>query len=169
MPEYYSFTSYDITLADSAEIIKEQELIKQLAIQLAGSSQIDPEILLIVSTSKSLTEMKQLVRKSIQEKKLENNQLQQLTQQLQEAQKNMQQMQKQLEESTRKIAQLNEKKLNIEQQNNQMDQELGYFKIQTEKELKEKELDLIKERNKLEAAQLLDSNPLNDEIKDNKF
>lgn len=169
LPEYYSFTSYDITLADSAEIIKEQELIKQLAIQLAGSSQIDPEILLIVSTSKSLTEMKQLVRKSIQEKKLENNQLQQLTQQLQEAQKNMQQMQKQLEESTRKIAQLNEKKLNIEQQNNQMDQELGYFKIQTEKELKEKELDLIKERNKLEAAQLLDSNPLNDEIKDNKF
>ena len=29
--EYYTFTSYDISLADSAEIIKEQETIKQLA------------------------------------------------------------------------------------------------------------------------------------------
>jgi hypothetical protein len=31
LPEYYTFTSYDISLADSAEIIKEQETIKQLA------------------------------------------------------------------------------------------------------------------------------------------
>jgi hypothetical protein len=31
LPEHYSFTSYDISLADSAEIIKEQETIKQLA------------------------------------------------------------------------------------------------------------------------------------------
>ena len=164
LPEYYSFTSYDISLADSAEIIKEQELIKQLAIQLASSSQVDPEILLIVSTSKSLTEMKELTLKSIREKKIENNQIQQLSQQLQEAQKNMQDMQKQLEASTKKIAQLNERKLNIEQQNNQMDQEIAYAKIEAEKETKNRELDLIEQRNKLEAAQLFDSNSNNDQI-----
>ncbi len=28
LPEYYSFTSYDIHLADSSEIIKEQEMLK---------------------------------------------------------------------------------------------------------------------------------------------
>lgn len=64
----------------------------------------------------------------------------------------MQQMQKQLEQSTRKLAQLNEKKLNIEQQNNQMDQELGYYKIEKDAEIKNRELDLIEQRNKLEAA-----------------
>lgn len=164
LPEYYSFTSYDISLADSTEIIKEQELIKQLAMQLAGSNQVDPEILFIVSTSKSLTEMKELTLKSIREKKIENNQLQQLQQQLQQAQQNMQEMQKQLEQSTKKIAQLNEKKLNIEQQNNQMDQEIAYAKIQAEKELKDRELDLIEQRNKLEVAQLFDQNPNNDAI-----
>lgn len=168
LPEYYSFTSYDISLADSTEIIKEQELIKQLAMQLAGSNQVDPEILFIVSTSKSLTEMKELTLKSIREKKIENNQLIQLQQQLQQAQQNMQEMQKQLEQSTKKIAQLNEKKLNIEQQNNQMDQEIAYAKIQAEKELKDRELDLIEQRNKLEAAQLFDNAKQNDAINFNK-
>jgi hypothetical protein len=72
-PEYYTTTSFDIHLADSAEIIKEQDMIKQLAMQLAGSNQVDPEILFIVTSCKSLTEMRELTIKSIREKKLENN------------------------------------------------------------------------------------------------
>ena len=168
IPKYYTSTSFDIHIADSAEIIKEQQLIQQLAIQLAGSNQVDPEILFIVSTSKSLTEMKELTLKSIKEKKIENNQLMQLQQQLEEAQQNMQQMQKQLEQSTKKIAQLNEKKLNIEQQNNQMDQEIAYAKIQAEKELKDRELDLIEKRNQLEFTQLFDSSPQNDKINNSR-
>lgn len=169
LPEYYTFTSYDVQLADSAEIIKEQELIKQLSMQLASQGQVDPEILLIVSTSKSLTEMKELTLKSIREKKIENNQLQQLTQQLEQAQEQQKQLQKQLEQSTKKIAALNERKLNIEQQNNQMDQELGYYKIKEDSKIRNRELDLIQERNKLEAAQLLDNNPNNDAVKNNKY
>lgn len=169
LPEYYTFTSYDVQLADSAEIIKEQELIKQLSMQLASQGQVDPEILLIVSTSKSLTEMKELTLKSIREKKIENNQLQQLTQQLEQAQEQQKQLQKQLEQSTKKIAALNEKKLNIEQQNNQMDQELGYYKIKEDSKIRNRELDLMQERNKLEAAQLLDNNPNNDAVKNNKY
>lgn len=169
LPEYYTFTSYDINLADTTEIMKEQELIKQLALQLVGSNQFDPEILMIVSTSKSLTEMKELSMKCIKEKKLENDQIQQLTQQLQQAQEQQKQMQKQLEESTRKIAQLNEKKLNLEQQNNQMDQEIEYAKIRSNEDLKNRELDIIEQRNKLEAAQLMDDNPNNDAIKNNKY
>ena len=163
-PKYYTTTSFDIHLADSAEIIKEQEMIKQLAMQFAGSNLVDPETLFIMATSKSLTEMREAAIKSLREKKAENNQLQQLQQQLEEAQQNMQQMQKQLEQSTKKLAQLNEKKLNIEQQNNQMDQELGYYKIEKDAELKNRELDIIEQRNKLEAAQLLDNNPNNDEV-----
>ena len=169
LPEYYTFTSYDINLADTTEIMKEQELIKQLALQLVGSNQFDPEILMIVSTSKSLTEMKELSMKCIKEKKLENDQIQQLTQQLQQAQEQQKQMQKQLEESTRKIAQLNEKKLNLEQQNNQMDQEIEYAKIRSNEDLKNRELDIIEQRNKLEAAQLMDDNPNNDAITNNKY
>jgi hypothetical protein len=75
LPEYYSFTSYDIHLADSAEIIKEQEMLKQLAQGYMQSNMMDPEILFIIYNSKSLTEMRELAMKSIREKKIENNQL----------------------------------------------------------------------------------------------
>ena len=164
LPEYYSFTSYDISLADSAEIIKEQEMIKQLAQGYMASNLMDPEILFIIYNSKSLTEMRELAMKSIREKKLENNQLQQLQQQLEQAQQQQKEMQKQLEASTKKVTQLNERKLNIEQQNNQMDQELGYYKIEKDAELRSRELDIMEQKNKLELAQLFDSNPGNDEV-----
>lgn len=169
LPEYYTFTSYDIDLADSAQVIKEQELIKNIGMQYLGSNMMDPEIMLIINTSKSLTEMKELAMKSIREKKIENNQIQQLQQQLQQAQQQQQQMQKQLEESTRKIAQLNEKKLNIEQQNNQAEQSIKWAKVKGDLENRERELQLIQERNKLEAAQLFDNIPQNDKISNVKI
>jgi len=96
--------------------------------------------------------MKELAMKCIKEKKLENDQIRQLTQQLEQAQEQQKQMQKQLEESTRKIAQLNEKKLNIEARDQQIDQEIEYAKIRSNEELKNRELDLIEERNKIEFA-----------------
>ena len=164
LPEYYSFTSYDIHLADSSEIIKEQEMLKQLAQGYMQSSMMDPEILFIIYNSKSLTEMRELAMRSIREKKLENNQLQQLQQQLEQAQQQQKEMQKQLEASTKKLAQLNERKLNLEQQNNQMDQELGYYKIEKDAELRSRELDIMEQKNKLEMAQLFDANPNNDEV-----
>lgn len=164
LPEYYSFTSYDIHLADSSEIIKEQEMLKQLAQGYMQSNMMDPEILFIIYNSKSLTEMRELAMKSIREKKIENNQLQQLQQQLEQAQQQQKEMQKQLEASTKKLAQLNERKLNIEQQNNQMDQELGYYKIEKDAELRSRELDIMEQKNKLELAQLFDTNPNNDEV-----
>ena len=166
LPEHYSFTDYDIHLADSTEIIKEMELLKQVALQLASQSQVDPEILLIVTTSKSLTELNESIRKSIREKKIENNQVVQLNQQLEQAQNQINQLQSQLEQSTKKITQLNDKKLAIEQQDNQMRQQIDWFKAQTDRQFKETQVEAMREKNKLEAAQLLDNNPNNDEIDD---
>lgn len=166
LPEHYSSTDFDIHLADSSEIMKEMELLKQLALQLASSSQIDPEILLIVSTSKSLTEMNESIRRSIREKKIENNQLQQLSQQLEQAQNQVNQLQQQLEQSTKQITRLNDKKLTIEQQDNQVRQQIDWFKAQTDRQFKETQIEAMREKNKLEAAQLLDNNPNNDEIDD---
>ena len=142
------------------------ELLKQVALQLASQSQVDPEILLIVTTSKSLTELNESIRKSIREKKIENNQVVQLNQQLEQAQNQINQLQSQLEQSTKKITQLNDKKLAIEQQDNQMRQQIDWFKAQTDRQFKETQVEAMREKNKLEAAQLLDNNPNNDEIDD---
>ena len=76
LPEHFLASDIDVHLADSQEIMKERDLIKQLTVELMGSGAIDPEILIAVSTSKSLTEMKIQVSKSMKRKKEENDQLQ---------------------------------------------------------------------------------------------
>lgn len=169
LPEYYSQTDYDVHLANTVDAMKETELIRQLAMQLASQNLVDPEILVLVTTSKSLTELKTSVQNSIIQKKLENNQIQQLSQQLQEAQNNLEKMQKQLEESTKKITQLNERKMAIEQQNNQQRASIDWFKVKSDADYKKKELDLMEKRNKIETLELVDNNPKNDEVQDAKI
>lgn len=169
LPEYYSQTDYDVHLADTTEILKEQDLLKQMAMQLAGNNQVDPEVLIDITTSKSLTEMKEALRRTIKQKKLENNQITQLTQQLQEAQQNAEKMQKQLEANTKKLQSLNEKSLAIEEQNNIAEQSIKWYDVKSKAEAKERELDLIEKRNQLEAAQLIDTNPNNDEVRNDKY
>ena len=169
LPEYYSQTDYDVHLADTTEILKEQDLLRQMAMQLSGNNQVDPEVLIDITTSKSLTEMKEALRRTIKQKKLENNQIVQLTQQLQEAQDQAEKMQKQLEANTKKLQQLNEKKLAIEQQDNVTKQEIEWYKVKSDDENKKAEIELVKQRNQIEAAQLLDENKTNDEVRNDKF
>jgi len=56
--------------------------------------------------------------------------------------------------------------LAIEQQDNQMRQQIDWFKAQTDRQFKETQIEAMREKNKLEAAQLLDTNPNNDEVDD---
>lgn len=155
LPEYYSFTDFDIHVADSAEIIKEMNFMQQMAMQLASQNQVDPEILMIVSHSKSLTEMYQAVSKSIQQKKLENNQIQQLQQQLEQAAQQAQKLQQQLEANTKKIAQFNQDKLNIEQADNDAKNQIAWFKVKADADAKDRELDIMENKNKLEMLQVV--------------
>lgn len=163
-PEHYSMTTYDVHISDSSQIIKEQEQLKMLAQSYLQSNLMDPEILVQITTASSLSEMKKAVLETVRAKKTENDQLAQLQQALQEAQTQQQELQKQLEKSTQQIIKFNEKRLAIEEQNNAMEQEIARYKIDVQRELKERELDLIENRNKIEAMELLDNNPANNEV-----
>lgn len=165
LPENFSFTDYDIHLADANELEKEQETIKQYALEYTKSQQIDPLDMVTIATSNSLTEMRDLMYKSAERKKKENDQFAELTKQYEQAQQQIKDLTKQLDASTKKLQQLDEKKLAIEQQDNQMRQNIEWFKAKADAEYKEKQLDLIKQRNKLEAAQLFDDNKRNDEVR----
>ena len=165
LPEHYSFTDYDIHIADSTELIKEKELLKQLAIQLASSSQIDPEILLIVTTCKSMTELRLEMEKSMKRKKEENNQLQKLNDAYNQAQQQLQQMQSELQKATNQVNQLNADKIAIDKQKLKQDYDLGVLKITTDKDYKGEMTEIEKRRVELEALQLIDTNPKNNEVK----
>lgn len=165
LPEYFTMSDQDIHIADSQEIIKERETIKQLAMELTKGGMVDPDILIAVSTSTSLTEMKLAVAKSIKNKKEENNQLQQLSQQSQQAQQQLKELQAAFEKAQAKIESLNEAKLQIDREKIQKNYESDMFKIKTTKEFNEEKIVQEKRRIDLEALQLIDTNQNNDEIK----
>ena len=151
LPEYFTISDYDIHIADSQEIIKERETIKQLTMELTKGGMVDPDILIAVSTSTSLTEMKLAVAKSIKNKKEENNQLQQLSQQSQQAQQQLKELQAAFEKAQAKIESLNEAKLQIDREKIQKNYETDMFKIKTTKEFNEEKIVQEKRRIDLEA------------------
>ena len=165
LPEYFTVSDYDIHIADSQEIIKERETIKQLTMELTKGGMVDPDILIAVSTSTSLTEMKLAVAKSIKNKKEENNQLQQLSQQSQQAQQQLKELQAEFEKAQAKIESLNEAKLQIDREKIQKNYETDMFKIKTTKEFNEEKIAQEKRRVDVEALQLIDNNPNNDEVR----
>ena len=165
LPEYFTMSDQDIHIADSQEIIKERETIKQLTMELTKGGMVDPDILIAVSTSTSLTEMKLAVAKSIKNKKEENNQLQQLNQQSQQAQQQLKELQAAFEKAQAKIESLNEAKLQIDREKIQKNYETDMFKINTAKEFNEQKIEQEKRRVDVEALQLIDNNPNNDEVR----
>ena len=165
LPEHFSFTDYDIHIADSTEFIKEKETLKQLAIQLSSNNQIDPELLLLVTTAKSMTEMKLAMEKSIKRKKEENNQLQKINEAYTQAQDQIKQMQNELQKASQQVQQLNAEKLNLDKQKLKQDYDLGILKITTDKDYKGEMTEIEKQRVDLEALQLIDNNKTNDEVK----
>ena len=165
LPEYYTVTDYDIHIITSAEVIKEMEQIKALIPEFIKAGIVSADILMDIMTSKSLTEMKSKVNKSIKKQKAENNQIQQLTQQVEELQGNLQKASQQLQQAQQKIEQLNEAKLQIEKEKIQMQYQLDDYKNKTDRTFKEAQAENDTKRTQIELMQLYDGNPYNDEVK----
>ena len=165
LPEYFTVSDFDIHLTTSSEIVKEMEQIKALIPEFVKAGIVSADIIMDIMTSKSLTEMKVKVKKSIKKQKEENNQIQQLTQQVTELQNNLQQAQQQLQKAQVKIEQLNEAKLQIEQQKIQLQYQVDNYKAQTDRKYKESQAENDTKRTEIELLQLNDGNPYNDEVK----
>lgn len=165
LPEHYTLTDFDLHIADSAEIIKEQTEIKQIAMEFVKGGIIEPDIILEMMTSKSLTRMKEDVTNSMFRKKKEADQLGKLSQQVQELDGQLKQTTSEAEKLQKQVEQLNTEKLKLEQDRLAFEKELEWFKAKAESSYNEGKLEFEKQRVQLEGAQLLDNNSRNDEIK----
>lgn len=166
LPEHFTVTDYDIHIIASSEVMEDLQTIKQMVPELAKMQAVTPDILIEALTSKSLTDLKYKVQKSIKMQKEENNQLMQLQQQLEEAQQQLQQMQGELQKSQQKVQQLDEKRLMLEQEKINLDYQVNWLKATTDKTYKERQMDVEEKRTEIEIMQLNDGNPYNDKIKD---
>ena len=165
LPEHYTVTDFDIHIADSQQINKDKEFLKNMANSLVQGGQVDPELLLLTSTSKSLTEMKYSLANNIAKRKEENNQLQQLSQQNQELQQQIQELSKQLQKAQSQVDQYHQEKIQMDKYKVDKNYEIEMKKLELDDDYKENITDVQKRRIELEALQLLDLNTKNDEIK----
>ena len=166
LPEYFTMTDYDIHIVNTQDIIKDTEQLRALVPQFIQGGIVDPEVIIDIATSKSLTQIKTNLHKSIRKQKQENNQIQQLSQQLQQSQEQLKEVQDQLEKTTHKLEQLNEAKLQIEREKIQKDYELTMYKNKTERDYKENVAKNDDRRTSIEVLQLTDGNPYNDKVLD---
>lgn len=166
LPEYFTVTDFDIHIIASSEVMEDLQTIKSMIPELAKMQAITPDILIEAITSKSLTDLKYKVQKSLKIQKEENNQLMQLQQQLEEAQQQLQQMQGELQKSQQKVQQLDERRLALEQEKINLDYQVNWLKANADKTYKERQMDIEEKRTEVEIMQLRDGNPFNDKIKD---
>ena len=167
LPEDFTLTDYDIHVISSTQIMQDMQQIQTLVPEFIKSGQLPADILFEVMTSKSLSEMKHKVKRALKIQKEENNQLQQLQQKLEEMTQQAQQLQKDLEKSQQTIKQLDEQRLKLETDKMNLEYKVDWFKAQTEKAYRERQLDIEEKKVDIEIAQLRDGNPYNDQIRMN--
>lgn len=164
LPEHFTLTSYDIHIVSSTEVMQDIQQLKQLVPELIKAQALPPDILFEVMTAKSLTDIKLKVQKALKKQKEENDQLKQLSQKLEETNQQLQQMQQQLQQAQQELKSLNEEKMKLEQQKIQLEYRVQWFNANTDKEYKEKQIEVQQKRTEIELMQLRDGNPYNDKV-----
>ena len=165
LPEDFTCTDYDIHVISSTQIMQDMQQIQALVPEFIKSGQLPPDILFEVMTAKSLSEMKYKVKRALKIQKEENNQLQQLQQKLEETTQQAQQLQQELQKAQQEIKRLDEQRMKLETDKMNLEYKVDWFKAQTDKAYRERQLDIEEKKVDIEIAQLRDGNPYNDQIR----
>lgn len=165
LPEFFTFTDYDVHITTSSDITKQLEQLKQIIPEFVKAGMLSPDLIIEAMTTKSLTDFKIKVKKALEKQKAENNQMQQLQQQLQQMQQQGQQLQQQLQQAQQQIQQLNQQKMQLEQAKLKLTNEVDWFKARTDREYKQAQAKNDEKRVEVELEQLHDGNPYNDKVR----
>lgn len=164
-PENFVFSDFDIHITSGSEILKDMDMIKQIAGQFTQAGIAEPDLIIDVLSSKSMTDLQHKVKKSIKIKKAENNQLLQLQQQNEQLQQQMKEAEQQMKNLQKELEKNDSVKLEMEKQMFKAKNELDWFKAKSDKEFKEKSVENDSKRTEVEVLQMYDDNPYNNKIK----
>lgn len=165
LPEHFTMTDFDIHINDSSEMLKDVETIKQFTQALVQAQIVDAETAVDAIDAKSMTELKTSVKNSMKKKQEEQGQVSQLSQQLEQAKQQIQELQKQLQQAGQQVQQVDQAKMQYEAEMKNKELELAWFEAKNDKKFKDDTVQQKREQVQAEVAQLYDSNPRNDEIK----
>lgn len=164
-PQYFSFTDYDIHIADSSESIQEMNKIEQLIFELVKSGSIDIEVVLEGITSNNLPDLKYDLSQALKKKKKENNQIEQAGQQLSQYEQQLKQMQSEYQKIKNELDSLKNTDRDLERQKIKNAYEIAKESNQLKDVIENKKLTNDSKKVEIEFAQLYDENPYNNKIK----
>lgn len=164
LPEYFTFTDYDVHIVTNSDITRQLEQLKQIVPDFVKAGIVPPDLIVEAITCTSLTDYKLKLQKAIKKQHEENSQIQQLSQQVQQLQQQLQQASSELKKAQNKVEQLNQTKLQLEAQKNKDEIELKWYQARTDREYKQKLQEEQAKRTQIEIAQLHDGNPYNDKL-----
>jgi hypothetical protein len=167
-PKNFSFTDYDVNIADSGDVIRDMQKIEQLTLELIKSGQADIDIIFESVATESLTEMKQQVLQAFAKKKQEMGQMQQMQQQLLQLQEQLKQAQQQGQKLSSENQVLKSKSTDLEEKAIDYDYEVRKESNRNTKQFNDQKTELDQQRLNVEKLELIDDNPNNDRVKGNK-
>lgn len=165
LPEHFTFSDYDIHISTTTDTIKDLEYIRQIIPEFIKNGALESDIIFEIITTKSLTELKNKVRKALKKRKEENNQIQQLAQQNEQLQQQLKEMQQQLNKYKESEQQFQQAQLQLNKEKNAVDSEIQWYKAKTDRQYKEAAIEEQKRRTAVEINQQYDGNPYNDRIR----
>lgn len=165
LPEYFTFTDYDVHITPSTRIMEEMKSVQQVVFEFIKSGQMAPDIIVEAMTARSMSELKTKVKKALAKVKVENDAVKNLQQQLEQSQQQLQQMQQQNQQLQQKVESLNEAKLQIDQQKVKNDYEIGMLKAKSERDYKLNTATNDTKRTEIEYAQLFDGDNMNNTVR----
>lgn len=164
LPKYYTTTDFDIHIAESSEVIKDLELLKQLGFEYAKNNNIDPSLTIDIVTSKSLTKAKSDIKSGLVKQKQEMMEQMNMEQQLVQMQQQMQQLAQQNEQLQKELQKVNQEKFELEKAEFEHEKQIEWYKAKSQKDFNERTIELKEKHIQAEILQLADNNPNNDEI-----
>lgn len=165
LPENFTFTDYDVHIVASTQILKELEQLRAYSTEMIKAGMLEPDMISDTIACKSLTELKHIIKKGWAKKKQENDIISKLQDQLQQAEQQMQQLQQQNQQLSQKLEQLNEAKMQLEKQKIDNDREIRWYQAQTDRTYREQQIEVDKDKVKIELSQINDGNPYNDQVR----
>lgn len=165
LPEYFTFTDYDVHITPSTRIMEEMKSVQQVVFEFIKSGQMAPDIIVEAMTARSMSELKTKVKKALAKVKVENDAVKNLQQQLEQSQQQLQQMQQQNQQLQQKVESLNEARLQIDQQKVKNDYEIGMLKAKSERDYKLNTATNDTKRTEIEYAQLFDGDNQNNTVR----
>lgn len=168
LPEYYTTTDFDVHIEDSAKSYQNMQALVSMGGELVKAGAADLEDITNIVTANGLTELKRSIERSIAKKKAENDTIGQLQQQVQQYEQSINEVQNQNKELQNTIQQLqsqveknNQQKLKLEAERLELEKE----RMRIDKDFKDKTIAVKKQQVEAQVAEIFDSNPYNDKIK----